>query len=84
MAGFLGAIFMFIFMRQMHVQSLIWRIAVERMWCEIRPGPGTDRSRAEKLWLVCGVMGDVMLCDRERAIQPSQKLYATIYSEKMT
>jgi hypothetical protein len=42
----------------------------------------TDRSRAEKLWLVCGVMGDVMLCDRERDIHPSQKLYATIHSEK--
>jgi hypothetical protein len=26
----------------------------------------TDHSRAEKLWLVCGVMGDAMLCDRER------------------
>jgi hypothetical protein len=44
----------------------------------------TDRSRAEKLWLVCGVMGDVMLCDRERDIHPSQKFYATIHSEKMT
>jgi hypothetical protein len=43
----------------------------------------TDRSRAEKLWLVCGVMGDVMLCDRERDIHPTQKLYATIHSEKM-
>jgi hypothetical protein len=29
----------------------------------------TDSSRAEKLWLVCGVMGDVMLCDRERDIE---------------
>jgi hypothetical protein len=29
-------------------------------------------------------MGDVMLCDRERDIQPSQKFYATIHSEKMT
>jgi hypothetical protein len=44
----------------------------------------TDRSRAEKLWLVCGVMGDVMLCDRGRDIHPSQKFYATIHSEKMT
>jgi hypothetical protein len=44
----------------------------------------TDRSRAEELWLVCGVMGDVMLCDRERDIHPSQKFYATIHSEKMT
>jgi hypothetical protein len=44
----------------------------------------TDRSRAEKLWLVCEVMGDVMLCDRERDIHPSQKLYATIHSEKKT
>jgi hypothetical protein len=26
----------------------------------------TDRSRAEKLWLVYGVMGDVTPCDRER------------------
>jgi hypothetical protein len=43
----------------------------------------TDRSRAEKLWLVCGVMGDVMLCDRERDIHPSQKFYAIIHSEKM-
>jgi hypothetical protein len=41
-------------------------------------------SRAEKLWLVCGVMGDVMLCDRERDIHRSQKCYATIHSEKMT
>jgi hypothetical protein len=44
----------------------------------------TDRSRAEKLWLVCGVMGDVMLCDRERDIYRSQKFYVTIHSEKMT
>jgi hypothetical protein len=44
----------------------------------------TDRSRAEKLWLVCGVIGDVMLCDREREKHPSQKFYATIHSEKMT
>jgi hypothetical protein len=44
----------------------------------------TGRSRAEKLWLVCGVMGDVMQCDRERDIHPSQKFYATIRSEKMT
>jgi hypothetical protein len=44
----------------------------------------TDRSRAEKLWLVCGVMGDVMLCDRERDVHRSQKFYATIHSEKMT
>jgi hypothetical protein len=42
----------------------------------------TDRSRAEKRWLVCEVMGDIMLCDRERDIHPSQKLYATIHSEK--
>jgi hypothetical protein len=42
----------------------------------------TDRSRAEKLWLVCGVMDDVMLCDRERHIHPRQKLYASIHSEK--
>jgi hypothetical protein len=41
-----------------------------------------DRSRAEKLWLVCGVTGDVILCDTERDIHPSQKLYATIHSEK--
>jgi hypothetical protein len=34
---------------------------------------GTDRSRAENLWLVCGVMGVVMLCDRERDIHPSKK-----------
>jgi hypothetical protein len=33
----------------------------------------TDRSRAEKLWLVCGVMGDVMLSDRERDMYRSQK-----------
>jgi hypothetical protein len=45
---------------------------------------GTDRSRTEKLWPVCGVMGDVILCDRERDIHPSQKLYATNHSEKMT
>jgi hypothetical protein len=44
----------------------------------------TDRSRAEKLRLVCGVMGDVMLCDRERDIHRSQKFYATVHSEKMT
>jgi hypothetical protein len=43
-----------------------------------------DRSRAEKLWLVYGLMGDVMLCDRERDIHPSQKFDATIHSEKMT
>jgi hypothetical protein len=42
----------------------------------------TNRLRTEKLWLVCGVMGDVMLCDRERDIRPSQKIYATIHSEK--
>jgi hypothetical protein len=29
-------------------------------------------------------MGDVMLYNRERDIHPSQKLYATIHSEKMT
>jgi hypothetical protein len=29
-----------------------------------------------------GVMGDVMLCGRERDIHPSQKFYATIHSEK--
>jgi hypothetical protein len=39
----------------------------------------TDRSRAEKLWLVCGVMDD-----REREKHRGQKLYATIHSEKMT
>jgi hypothetical protein len=44
----------------------------------------TDRSRAEKLWLVWGVMGDVMLCDRESDIHPCQKFYATIHSEKIT
>jgi hypothetical protein len=44
----------------------------------------TGRSRAEKLWLVCGVTGDVMLCDSERNIHLSQKLYATIHSERMT
>jgi hypothetical protein len=44
----------------------------------------TDRSRAAKLWLVCGVMGDVMLCERERDIHRSKKKYATIHSEKMT
>jgi hypothetical protein len=44
----------------------------------------TDRSRAEKLWLVCGVMGDAMPCDRERDIHRSQKCYATIHSEKMS
>jgi hypothetical protein len=49
-----------------------------------RKGVSTDRSRAENLWLVCGVTGDVMLCDIERDIHPSQKLYATIHSEKMT
>jgi hypothetical protein len=27
-------------------------------------------------------MGDVMLCDRERNIHPSQKFDATIHSEK--
>jgi hypothetical protein len=42
----------------------------------------TDRSRAKQLWLVCGVMGDVMLCDRERDIHRSHKFYATIHSEK--
>jgi hypothetical protein len=29
-------------------------------------GAPTDSSRAEKLWLVCGVVGNIMLCDRER------------------
>jgi hypothetical protein len=28
----------------------------------------------KKLWLVCGVMGDVMPCDRESDIHPSQKI----------
>jgi hypothetical protein len=46
--------------------------------------PSTDRSRAEKLWLVCGVMGDVMQCDRERDMRRSQKFYATIHSEEIT
>jgi hypothetical protein len=41
-----------------------------------------DRSRAEKLWLVFVVVGDVMLCDRERDIHPGQKRYATIHSEE--
>jgi hypothetical protein len=37
--------------------------------------PGdTDRSRAEKLWLVCRVMDDVIPCDRERYIHPSEKI----------
>jgi hypothetical protein len=45
---------------------------------------GTNRSRAEKLWLVCGVIGDVMQCDRERDMHRSQKFYATIHSEKIT
>jgi hypothetical protein len=44
----------------------------------------TDRSRDEKLWLVYGVMGDVMQCDRERDMHRSQKFYATIHSEKIT
>jgi hypothetical protein len=34
---------------------------------------GTDRSRGEKLWLECGMIGDVILCDRERDIPPGQK-----------
>jgi hypothetical protein len=42
----------------------------------------TDRLRAEKLWLVCGVMGNIMLCDGERDIHRSKKIYATIHSEK--
>jgi hypothetical protein len=42
----------------------------------------TDCSRPENLWLVRGVMGDVMLCDRERDIHPSQKFYANIHSEE--
>jgi hypothetical protein len=29
-------------------------------------------------------MGDVMLCDREREKNRSQKFYATIHSEKIT
>jgi hypothetical protein len=44
----------------------------------------TDRSRAEELCLVCRVMGDVMLCDRERDMHPSQKFDATLHSEKNT
>jgi hypothetical protein len=43
----------------------------------------TDCSLAEKLWLICGVMGDVMLCDRERDIHPSQKFYVTIHSKEL-
>jgi hypothetical protein len=47
--------------------------------------PHTDRSRAEKLWLECGMIGDGMLCDRERDIPPHVKKFdATIHSEKMT
>jgi hypothetical protein len=48
-----------------------------------RFSPPSDRLRAEKLWLVCGVMGDVMPCDRERErdIHPSQN-FATIHSAK--
>jgi hypothetical protein len=34
----------------------------------------TDRSRAEELWLVCGVMCDVILRDRERDIHPVKNL----------
>jgi hypothetical protein len=30
----------------------------------------TDRSRDDKLWLVCGGMGDIILCDRKREITP--------------
>jgi hypothetical protein len=44
----------------------------------------TDRSRAEKLWLVFGVMCDVMLCDRERDIHPSQKFDASIVVVRTT
>jgi hypothetical protein len=43
----------------------------------------TDHSRAEKLWLVCGVMGDIMPCDREVDIHPSQKFDAAIHSGKI-
>jgi hypothetical protein len=42
----------------------------------------TDLSRAEKLWLICGVMGDVIPCERDRDIHPSQKFDASIHSEK--
>jgi hypothetical protein len=51
-------------------------------WSMFVLNTGTDCSRAEKLWLVCGVMGDVILCYRERDIYRSQKFYATIHSEK--
>jgi hypothetical protein len=48
------------------------------------PGINTDRSRAEKLWLECGVIGDVMLCDIERDKYPGKKFDATIHSKKIT
>jgi hypothetical protein len=51
---------------------------------QILTAAGTDRSLAEKLWLVCGVMGDVMLWDRERDIHPSQNFCAAIHYEKIT
>jgi hypothetical protein len=63
------------------VSSVNLTLGLERVY---HPCSTTDHSRAEKLWLVCGVMGDVMPCDRESDIHPSQKFDATIHSEKMT
>jgi hypothetical protein len=40
----------------------------------VRNKPSTDRSRAEELWLVCGLMGDVILCDGEKDIHPVKHL----------
>jgi hypothetical protein len=40
----------------------------------VRTWVSTDRSRAEKLWLECGIIDDDMLCDRERDIPPGQKI----------
>jgi hypothetical protein len=43
----------------------------------------TVRELKSSGWYAVG-MGDVMLCDREIDIHPSQKFDATIHSEKMT
>jgi hypothetical protein len=59
-------------------------VEVQTVEAQLSDSNSTDRSRAEKLWLVCGVMGGVMQCDRESDIHRSQKFYATIHSEKMT
>jgi hypothetical protein len=44
----------------------------------------TVRSPAEMPWLECGVVCDVMTCNKERDINSSKTSDATINSEKKT